>query len=369
MLFLLLLLSSQADPTLHDRFLELERRVVSGLHDQDASRLEALLAGDYVLRGNPDVDRATWLRNAVTLCWGDRSDIDAFEARQAGDAVITSFVLTLHQDPRTCQPAMIRSLITDIWMRRDGEWRLAMRHSGPVGEPGADPLAHQFLQEEPPPPRWEGAAELSFVSTGGNAEIQTLGASSQLTYRPGIWETSANAAFVRSIAEGVENARSLTAQLRQSREIGGRLEVFGRGGYRRDLFAGIEHRGSTDFGLGYKVLDTAAHRLTADLGLGYLVETRAVGARLSSAIVNAVETWRWQILDPVLLANDAAFTTPLEEVHAWRLNNQLSMTTSLTDLFSVKISHTLNYLNRPVPGFRRTDSIVAAALVAKFERR
>jgi putative salt-induced outer membrane protein YdiY len=369
MLSLLLLLGLQPDPTLHDRILELERRLVAGLHQQDTSRLEPLLADDFVLRGNPDVDRATWIRNAVTLCWGDRSEIDAFEARRAGDAVVSSFVLTLYQDPRTCEPATIRSLVTSIWTPLDGGWRLAVRHSGPAGEPGTDPLAHQFLQEEPPPPRWEGAAELSFVSTAGNAEVQTLGASSQVIYRPGIWETSANAAFVRSIAEGVENARSLGIQLRQAREVSPRLEVFGRGGYRRDLFAGIEHRVSSDFGLGYKALDTAAHRLTLDLGLGYLLEERLAGTRLTSAIINAVETWRWQIRDPVLIANDGAFTAPLEEAQAWRLNNQLSLTTSLTDTFSVKISHTLNYLNRPVPGFRRTDSIVAAALVAKFERR
>ena len=328
-----------------------------------------MLARDYVLRGRPDIDRATWIKNAVTLCWGDRSDIDEFNAREADGAVVTTFVLTLYQDPLTCGRATIRSLITDVWTQQNGEWLLAVRHSGPIGAAGQDPIAQQFRREAPPPPRWEGTSEVSFVSTGGNSDVRTTGAAAQLIYRPGVWETAVNGVFVRSVADGLESARFLTAQLRQGAQIHPRVDVFGRSSYRRDRFAGIEHRYALDAGLGYKIPAGETHRLKIDGGVGYLAEQRAVGPRLNSATLSLVKTWRWQILPPVVIANDAMATMLLEETGSWRLNNVFSLTTSLTGIFSLKLSHSTNFLNQPVPGFGRTDVVTSVALVVKFEKR
>jgi putative salt-induced outer membrane protein YdiY len=69
------------------------------------------------------------------------------------------------------------------------------------------------------------------------------------------------------------------------------------------------------------------------------------------------------------LANNVAATVPIGQAAAWRLSNQFSLTTSLTDMFAVRVSQTTNYLNQPVPGFGRGDTIVSAALVTKFQKR
>jgi putative salt-induced outer membrane protein YdiY len=369
MLFLLLVLTLNTGPSLQEQFLDLEDLLISGLQSKDAARLGTLLADDYLLRGRPDIDRATWIRNAVTLCWGEKSEIEEFKAREVGGTIITSFILTMHQDPVTCKPATIRSLITDVWRKQNEEWRLAVRHSGPIGSAGADPVAQQFFREEPPPPRWEATSELSFVSTGGNADVQTLGIGLSTIHRTNKWETAANGSFVRSVADGLESARSLTAGLRQSVKISPRLDLFGRSSYRRDLFAGIEHRGSLDAGLGFKLVNTGAQQLKIDLGSGYLREERSNGPALSSAILNNVNTWRWQVREALTFANDVAITLPLEDAHAWRVSNLFSVTTALTDMFAVKLSYSTNYLNRPVPGFGRTDTIASAALVTRFRSR
>ena len=59
-----------------------EDALAEAIHTRNRLQLEQLLAPDYVLRGAPDIDRATWLQNALTLCWGDQSDINVFRARQ-----------------------------------------------------------------------------------------------------------------------------------------------------------------------------------------------------------------------------------------------------------------------------------------------
>jgi putative salt-induced outer membrane protein len=361
--------TSQQAAEVHESFLSLECAVARAMHEKDRPTLEAILADEYVLRGNPDISRETWIQNALTLCWGDHSDIERFEARELGDAMVASFVSTFHRDPFTCRPATIRSLVTDVWVQRDGKWRLLVRHAGPVGETrGLEAVKQQYLKLPEPPARWEATGELSFVSTGGNARVQTLGAASDLRYRPGHWATEMKGSFVRSQAEGIENARALELQLRQSRDLPSRLQVYSRGTYRRDMFAGIEHRVSGDAGLGQRLISTPAQTLKVDIGLGYLHETRVVGDVVTSFIVNTAGDYQRKFTERVMFSATPTLTLSLEDMGDWRLLQTTAVTTDLSRLLSLKLSHRLNLVNQPVPGFRRTDTAVSAALVAKIKQ-
>lgn len=51
-----------------------EWMLFDALAEGDAQTLDALLSDDFVLRSSPDVDRDTWIENAVALCWSDRFD-------------------------------------------------------------------------------------------------------------------------------------------------------------------------------------------------------------------------------------------------------------------------------------------------------
>ena len=50
----------------------------------------------------------------------------------------------------------------------------------------------------------------------------------------------------------------------------------------------------------------------------------------------------------------------------WRFTNEVAITAAVSARLSLKVSHKLSHLNRPVPGFRKTDTILAAAMVANF---
>ena len=174
--------------------------------------------------------------------------------------------------------------------------------------------------------------------------------------------------FVRSEANDLETAKSMLAEIRESRSLTPRLEAFGRGGFLRDAFAGIDTRVTLDAGLGWLAVDSAPHTLRLDGGVGYLIENRFAGDDLRSALAQTVAKYRWAFSETTELTNDAAFVLPLEEADAWRYANTLAISAALSRLFSLKLSHALSYLNGPVPGFRKTDTIVSAALVAKFAR-
>lgn len=341
-----------------------EQQLALALTTKDRATFERLLAPEFILRGAPDVARDTWITNALTMCWGDTFDISDFTvAHRTADTAIVSLVLTTQQDPVTCERAIVRSLLTDVWVTRDDAPRLLVRHSGPAGD-----VAAQFAKTDPPPPRWEGSAELSLVATGGNTDTQTLGTAASLIWRPGAWTTRSRAAFVRSATDDATTAESLVFELRQSRALTERIDIFARGNLLVDRFAGIDNRTTADAGLGWTLLDDDTHMLKVDTGAGVTHEARVTGADETFAAGTAGLGYRWRLSEIAELNEQALFSTDLGTPANWRLQNGLSVTVAISRLLSVKVSHEVKQLNRPVAGFGRTDTIVSAALVAKFQR-
>lgn len=348
-----------------DELRRAEDQLAAALIAKDRETLDRLLAPGFALRADPDITRDAWLTNAVSLCWGDRFDLTDFALRSAtSDTAIVTLILTTHEDPVKCEPAVIRSLITDVWVRADAQsgWRLAMRHSGPPGED----VAQQFSRTDPPPPRWERTAELSLVATGGNTDTQTLGAGGSVIWRPSVWVTRARAAYVRSVADDIETAESLVAGLRVSRALSPRLELFGRAEYLVNRFAGIDYRTMVDAGVGWQLLEAAGHSLKVDAAAGVTHESRLEGGDLTFASGSGGLLYEWTLSKTTSLSEQALLTADLGETGNWRFQNGFALTTSMTNVLSFRVSHELKRINRPVPGFRKTDTVLAAALVAKF---
>src|SRR5688500_16680588 len=278
-----LLASAQS---LEDELRAAEQQLAAALIAKDAAAFDRLLAPDFVRRGAPDVSRALWIKDALAMCWGDRVDISDFSAsRQTDQVAIVSLLLTTAQDPVTCKPAVTRSLITDVWVREATGWRLALRHAAPPAE---------SPKVDPPPPLWEGSAELSLVATGGNTDTQTLGAGASVIWRPGPWTTTGRAAFVRSATDDAVTAESLVAEIRPARALSARAEVYGRGEYLVDRFSGIDNRTTVGAGLGWLLIDEAPHTLKVDAGVGITREARLAGGddTFTAAIAGAVYTWK-----------------------------------------------------------------------------
>ena len=214
--------------------------------------------------------------------------------------------------------------------------------------------------------RWSGTAEISAIATSGNSDTRTFGLGGEVLFDPGTWKLLARVAYVETEADDVLRARSQAALLEASRTLSERLDVYGRGGYLRDLFAGIERRLTTEAGLAYQVISTEPHSLQLLGGAGFTREQRLAGDDLSLGTANATGRYAWALTETSALTEEAAFVADLSTGDHWRFSNELAATAALSNRLSLKVSHKLSYLNEPVPGFRKTDTIFAAALVANF---
>jgi putative salt-induced outer membrane protein YdiY len=345
-----------------------ERALAEAVHARNRLQLEQLLAPDYVLRGAPDIDRATWVQNALSLCWGDRSDIDAFRARQHDTVVVASFELTFYVDPGTCRPAVLRSLITDIWIRQGGDWQLQIRHS--ASPPRSDAgIAAQYGIVPERPPAWTVSSDLSLVATSGNTSTRTIGLGSNVTHRTDATSTRASLAFLTNEVDAVTRARALAVQARHGLRVAERVELFGEGSYARDRFAGINDRTAMSAGAAYRASLPRPHTLTAEGSIGFTIEQRLDATHLRFATAIGALRYEWTIAPGTEVTQDIGLNGDLEVADNWRGTSMTTARVTLTRLLSLKVSHAIEYRNAPVAGFGRVDMRTAAALVFSLHRR
>ena len=221
----------------------------------------------------------------------------------------------------------------------------------------------------PPPPKQEGTAELAFVGTSGNSSTSTFSVGAEHIVRPTDWVIKNKALLVRSTAEGTTTAESLLYAFRAERKITDKVAAFGELGLFRDKPAGIDSRAALTGGLAFKVLDTARAKFGADVGIGYINEHRVVGDDISSATFAAGTDLRVKLSETANLTDEVRFTSILENSDDWRVAHTIAVSAKLTTVLSLKVSNQVRFANFPPPGFKKTDTTTAVAVVAAFKRQ
>lgn len=226
--------------------------------------------------------------------------------------------------------------------------------------------APQATAPPPPPPAFEGSAEFSFVGTGGNTDSRSAGAGLTLTFRPDAWTITSKSAVVRNEDSGVTRAQSAVVATEARRSMSTRASIFGSHEYVRNRFAGFSSRNTVVGGLTYAAVASETHTLTFKAGAGYARERRLVGAHLSTGIGTAGAAYKVALSETATFENELDAVTSFSKSRDQRVNNTASLTAKLTTTFSLKAKHSTRWVRSPVPGFRRTDTTMAVALVAAF---
>jgi putative salt-induced outer membrane protein len=228
---------------------------------------------------------------------------------------------------------------------------------------------------EPPPqpdPVWFGRADFSFLSTSGNTDTTSIGAALELNYRPKPWLFTIKGGYLKGATDGVTTAESFAGSLRASRDLTERIDVFVGGSYLRNRFSGIDNLYGFDGGAGYKLLLGPVHFLRVEGGVGYTHEediiTDPITITTSRNYANAKSGlgYKWQFTKNAYFTNDFAFLADLDDTANWFITDKAAITANISKIFALQASWTLLYRNQPVPTFKKTDTVTAIGLVAKF---
>jgi putative salt-induced outer membrane protein len=228
-----------------------------------------------------------------------------------------------------------------------------------------------FPRRPPPPPeppvdRWNGKGEVSYVATGGNTDTSTAKLAGEIEYKPALWAVLLRGAYLTSTTETGERNERTDGLLRASRAVTPRLDLFGQIVYLENTFAGIGRSFYPLAGVSYRLLTSPVHSLTGRFGFGYGQESRVRERNNTFATADSELNYRWRVSDTAELTQDATFTANLDTADDWRAASATAVSAALNSLFSLKLSLAASYLNAPVEGFGRIDTISSAALVARF---
>jgi putative salt-induced outer membrane protein len=219
------------------------------------------------------------------------------------------------------------------------------------------------LAEEPPNKLSLG---LSYLATSGNSSSQTAGL--DLTYKhtfdPWGIETSVN--FLRAEQDGTLTAKKLFVDVRGTRALTADLGLFLEGSYLQDQFAGLDPRLVAAGGVTYTLLKGPEHELAFDGGLTWTRDTLVEGGSKSYAGALAAARYGWNISKTAKFTENLSFFPSFQQGSNWRIESQTGLQAAVSTAVAVKLTYGFRYANRPVPGFRKTDTQTAVSLVVNL---
>ncbi len=218
----------------------------------------------------------------------------------------------------------------------------------------------------PPPPLWTGSGEFSYLATTGNSKTSSLGLGIDVFYKPAPWTFELAFSYLHSSTESVTTAERFKGGLSASRDLTDRLDIFVKGAYLRDTFAGLDSLFAANTGVGFKLFNTPSQFLRASIGVGYTWENQTIDIDRNYANLTAGLNYKWTFSKTAFFSNDFGYLLDLADSNNWFINDTAAVTASLTSVFAIKASWTILYRHEPVPTFKTTDTTTAVSLVAKF---
>ena len=106
--------------------------LMSAVDHQDRATLEGLVAEEFRLEVPGDMaftPRAEWIDNAVGMDWSDFK-FHNVKVHFFGDVAVVSSLLDFKINTSWGLPISSNTQVTDVWVRRDGEWKIAVRQLG-----------------------------------------------------------------------------------------------------------------------------------------------------------------------------------------------------------------------------------------------
>lgn len=130
-----------------EELIALSTQWMEAVERKDRAALERFLAdGFYISRPGEStkIERSEWLKGAFDRDWHDLRYYN-FKVDVYGDTAVVTALLDSHIRSKWGFSYGSDAQVTDIWVKRDGQWRVAARHLGAYSIVGWFRLALGFI--------------------------------------------------------------------------------------------------------------------------------------------------------------------------------------------------------------------------------
>lgn len=139
--------SDQQTRSTEQELIALSTQWMEALERKDLPALERFLAEDYFISAPGEVektDRNEWLKNAVELDWTSLKYHNP-RVNVYGDTAVVTALLDFKVTGSLGIPLSSDAQVTDIWVKRNGQWQVAARHLGAYSIGGLFRMALGFI--------------------------------------------------------------------------------------------------------------------------------------------------------------------------------------------------------------------------------
>lgn len=229
-------------------------------------------------------------------------------------------------------------------------------------------LPYTAVAEDADNKTWTDVAELSYVSTSGNARIATLSTKNLYTLRFAehmtfLWKLEA----LKDKSDGALTAERYFTDLRLEHAYSLRAYTYVNTGWMNDTFAGVDKHVNIGLGGGYKFLDGPQSYFKTEAGISKVSEVYADNTDRSFTEGRVFGEYVYAF------TKKNKFSQSLEHLHDfttstnYRYNSETALTVIMADNLSLKVSYLIKFDNEPTPStLDNKDTIFSTAIVVDF---
>lgn len=218
-----------------------------------------------------------------------------------------------------------------------------------------------------PPKTIEFTGDLSFVSTTGNSDVATSGASDKLIYRPSQkWTLTQTAGIIYGRSDGDVVAENYRANLKGEYAFSPVTGAYGLVAFDRNVFAGIAARYEGSAGLSAKPVNTERDIVKFEAGIARINQraitdsiARFFSGRVAGGFKHLFTTASYFEIGMEVLPN-------LQESQDLRINGITSLVAPISSHIGLKASYELKWDGLPQPGFEETDTVLRTGVQVTF---
>ena len=222
-------------------------------------------------------------------------------------------------------------------------------------------------QDAPPKPV-KVTGDLSFVKTGGNTDVLSLGTSEKIE-----WKTSdrftlkQQFGWIYGETDGVTSANALITGLRGEYSLTKRVLVFLGVNYDYNMFAGVKRRFEEYAGLGFVLIDKPKDILRFDAGMSYFQEW-ALYTDVSNNFLAGrfAGDYKHFFAEKAYFQQIVEFIPNFEVADDYRLNSETALVAPLSGNFAIKVGYIVRYRGLPPEGVKKTDTVFRTGLQVTY---
>jgi putative salt-induced outer membrane protein len=158
-----------------------------------------------------------------------------------------------------------------------------------------------------PPPVWTGSFGAGLAMTSGNVDTSNINLTAKTTYDPmNPHLANFEALYLHASSEEETTVSRTALTLRDDYSLTERLSIFGRFGYLRDVFKGIDYLIAPTAGVGYRVVNLEQTKFIVDAGAGVVWEKESeFGTVDTSGAITAGENFMHKLTPTTTITHAA----------------------------------------------------------------